>query len=73
MDDVVDIIQRWIGQHAPPLWAVVLAAVALAWLERAGTLRRMRRYDAWWLFNLRPSDMKFVRRPRRRSGDPRAD
>ena len=52
MEDVVTIIQHGIGRHLSPVGAVVLAAVVLAWLDHAARLRRMRPYDAWWLFNL---------------------
>jgi hypothetical protein len=32
MDDVATINQSWIAHHPPQLWAVVLAALVLAWL-----------------------------------------
>jgi hypothetical protein len=63
MNDVVTIVERWIEHHPPQLWAVVLAALVLAWIERDAGLQRIHRYDAWWLFNLRRSDGK-VDRPR---------
>jgi hypothetical protein len=64
MDDLANLIHRWIQIHPPQLWAVVLAALVLAWIECGANLQQLRRYDAWWLFNLRPSDAKFLR-PRR--------
>jgi hypothetical protein len=64
MDEITTRIQRLI-EHPPQMWAVVLAALVLAWLEGAVKLGRTHRYDAWWLFNLRGSQSQFLRRPRR--------
>jgi hypothetical protein len=63
--DLATVIERWIEHHPPQLWAVVVAALVLAWLDRGGKLGRIKRYDAWWLFNLRHSDTKLARRSRR--------
>jgi hypothetical protein len=64
MEEIATLIHRWLEVHPPQLWAVVLAALVLAWLEGGLGAQRMHRYDAWWLFNLRRSDTKFLR-PRR--------
>jgi hypothetical protein len=64
MEDLSTLVYRWIVVHPPQLWAVVLVALVLAWIECGGHSQHMRRYDAWWLFNLRRSDTKFLR-PRR--------
>lgn len=65
MDEVLTTLQRWIEHHPPALWAVILAAAVLAWIDHARRMRGMSRYDGWWFNNLRRSDVKSSLRRRR--------
>ena len=65
MDLLATIIQHGVWRQPPPLWAVVVVAAGLAWLDHRTKSRGMRSYDAWWLFNLRGVDKKLFRRSRR--------
>jgi len=66
MDHATEIL-RWIEDHLPPLWVVILLALVLARLDHARKLRQLGRLDGWWLGHLRRSETRSLHRRRRLS------